>query len=133
MSTQRKLVHSELIPIRWGDMDAMGHVNNTVYFRYMEQVRVSWMLAVGNSVTISESEAPVIINASCTFLKPITYPGTVEAKMYIDNPGRSSFESYYELWVNQQLYAQGTAKMVWIDVKQNKAIPLPEFIKRFFE
>ena len=39
---RRKLVHTEIIPIRWGDMDAMGHVNNTVYFRYMEQARICW-------------------------------------------------------------------------------------------
>ncbi|MEP7084173.1 MAG: thioesterase family protein, partial [Betaproteobacteria bacterium] len=42
MINERKLVLLENIPIRWGDMDAMGHVNNTIYFRYMEQVRVSW-------------------------------------------------------------------------------------------
>ena len=42
MSEDRKLVHVERIPIRWGDMDAMGHVNNTVYFRYMEQARIGW-------------------------------------------------------------------------------------------
>ena len=32
-ATKRKLVHTEIMAIRWGDMDAMGHVNNTVYFR----------------------------------------------------------------------------------------------------
>jgi acyl-CoA thioester hydrolase len=29
-----------VIPIRWGDMDAMGHVNNTIYFRYFETIRI---------------------------------------------------------------------------------------------
>ena len=38
----RKLVHSVAMPMRWGDMDAQGHVNNTVYFRYMEEARVEW-------------------------------------------------------------------------------------------
>jgi hypothetical protein len=33
---RKKLVYEMTIPIRWGDMDAMGHVNNTSYFRYME-------------------------------------------------------------------------------------------------
>ena len=37
---EKKLVHVERIAIRWGDMDAMGHVNNTVYFRFMEQTRI---------------------------------------------------------------------------------------------
>ncbi len=36
MEKRRKLVHVTTMPIRWGDMDAYGHVNNTVYFRYME-------------------------------------------------------------------------------------------------
>ena len=42
MHKKRKLAQLEHIPIRWGDMDALGHVNAPIYFRYMEQVRVSW-------------------------------------------------------------------------------------------
>jgi acyl-CoA thioester hydrolase len=40
---QKKLAHEMVMPIRWGDMDAMGHVNNTVYFRYLEVVRIEWL------------------------------------------------------------------------------------------
>ena len=47
METQRKLVHTGLIPIRWGDMDAYGHVNNTVFFRFMEQCRVEYLEKLG--------------------------------------------------------------------------------------
>ena len=43
MTAKRKLVHTEILAIRWGDMDALGHVNNTVYFRFMEQARISWL------------------------------------------------------------------------------------------
>ena len=39
----KKLTHEMVIPIRWGDMDAMGHVNNTLYFRYCEIVRIEWL------------------------------------------------------------------------------------------
>ena len=46
---QKKLVHEVVIPIRWGDMDAMGHVNNTTYFRYLETCRIDWMHAAGAS------------------------------------------------------------------------------------
>lgn len=44
---QKKLVHSMHLDVRWGDMDALGHVNNAVYFRYLESVRVEWLRAVG--------------------------------------------------------------------------------------
>ena len=46
----RKLIHTALIPIRWGDMDAYNHVNNTIYFRYMEQVRVEYLESIGYSI-----------------------------------------------------------------------------------
>ena len=44
---RKKLVHQMEIPIRWGDMDAMGHVNNTVYFRYLETLRIEWFRSIG--------------------------------------------------------------------------------------
>ena len=82
MEHRRKLVHVTQIPIRWGDMDAYGHVNNTVYFRFMEQARVEWIEAL--QVPVRPGGAgPVIVNASCTFLIPMNYPGTVEVRTYV--------------------------------------------------
>jgi len=39
----RILVHTSLQPLRWADMDMLGHVNNVAYFRYMEQARIEWL------------------------------------------------------------------------------------------
>ncbi|TMG85764.1 MAG: acyl-CoA thioesterase, partial [Betaproteobacteria bacterium] len=46
MTSVRNPAHTTKVPIRWGDMDAQGHVNNTVYFRYMEQARIEWLAGV---------------------------------------------------------------------------------------
>jgi acyl-CoA thioester hydrolase len=129
MHKERKLTLLEHIPIRWGDMDAMGHVNNTVYFRYMEQVRVSWFEKTFGELSGSRKEGMVIVNASCNFLKPLTYPGLVEVRMLFGAASRSSVESYYEMRINDQLYADGAAKIVWIDVQRGKAMPLPDVIR----
>ena len=43
----KKLVHEMVMPIRWGDMDAMGHLNNASYMRFMETVRIEWFSAIG--------------------------------------------------------------------------------------
>lgn len=91
MNSQRKLVQSSLIPIRWGDMDAYGHVNNTIYFRFMEQCRVEYLELLGFKVR-PEGSAPVIINASCTFLVPLNYPGVVDIRMYCGQPGAAAFQ-----------------------------------------
>src|SRR5438105_12390891 len=88
MHDPRVLVHTSRQPIRWGDMDAFRHVNNTVYFRYMEQARLEWLYA--QLPHADGPTGPVIVNASCTFLVPRVYPGTVEARLLLGDLGRSS-------------------------------------------
>src|SRR5258705_9780766 len=73
-----KLMHVERIAIRWGDMDAMGHVNNTVYFRYMEQARIGWFDALVPRGEAWKATGIVIANASFNFKRPSTYPGKWE-------------------------------------------------------
>lgn len=126
----RRLVRTSLIPIRWGDMDAYGHVNNTIYFRYMEQARCEWLEALGYKVA-PEGHAPVIINASCTFLVPLTYPGTVEVRLFAGHVGRSSVETHYELRLvgEDTLYSEGAAKIVWMDAATGKSVPIPDALR----
>lgn len=125
-----KLVHTSLIPIRWGDMDAYGHVNNTIYFRYMEQCRVEYVELLGFKVMPAGS-GPVIINASGTFLLPLGYPGIVEVRMFCGPPGRSSVPTYYEIrrQGDDTLYASGAAKMVWMEVASGKSIAIPDALR----
>lgn len=129
MHKERKLVFVEHMPIRWGDMDALQHVNAPVYFRYMEQVRVSWYEQMFGELSGSMQEGVVIANASCNFMKSLTYPGTVEVKMYFGAAGRASVESYYELRMDDILYADGAARIVWIDLREGKSRPLPDSIR----
>ena len=129
MTPARKLVHSVSIPIRWGDMDAQGHVNNTVYFRYMEQARVEWLESVREGAGDVGGLGSVIVNASCTFKLPLSYPGVIEVRMLVDAPGRSSLDTHYELWMNDRKYAEGSARIVWIDVNTQRSTPLPERLR----
>jgi len=129
MSSTRKLVHSVSVPVRWGDMDAQGHVNNTVYFRYMEQARVEWLESLRTHAGDINGLGSVIVNASCTFLLPLSYPGIVDVRMYIDPPGRSSIDSHYELWMSDRKYAEGSARIVWIDQRTQRSAPLPEQVR----
>lgn len=123
----RKHVHSARIAIRWGDMDAFGHVNNTVYFRYMEQARIEWLQQIGGNFSVEQG--PVLINAQCSFLRQLKYPGEVEVRSYIGTIGRSSFETMYEIGrvdMPGVIFAEGAAKIVWIDFNLEKSVPLPD-------
>ena len=132
MEKARRLAHVERIPIRWGDMDAMGHVNNTVYFRYMEQARISWFGALVPEDEAWQSTGIVIANAICNYRRPITYPGTVEVKLFVGPPGGSSVPTYYELRVGNDAtpYADGEAVVVFIDLKLQKPARMPEDIRQ---
>ncbi|EEA02960.1 thioesterase superfamily protein [Burkholderia sp. H160] len=124
------------MPIRWGDMDAFGHVNNTVYFRYMEQVRISWFEHMDFLDHRLDGQGPVIVNASMEFLKQLHYPGDVIGRMSVATPGRSSFDTAFELLRADEpdtLYARGAARCVWIDYAAGKSMPVPDVLRATIE
>jgi len=133
--SEMKLVHTSIMPVRWGDMDAFGHVNNTVYFRYMEQARIEWMASFMD-LSQQSTVAPVLVNAQCDFLRSLKYPDQIEVAMYLSSPGRSSFETQYQIFrlgSDKVLCAQGTGKVVWVDSVLEKSVPLPENVLAQFK
>ncbi|WP_298923916.1 thioesterase family protein [uncultured Ramlibacter sp.] len=128
---KKKFVYEMVIPIRWGDMDAMGHVNNTIYFRYLEIARLEWLRSIGIALD-PRGEGLVIINAFCTFHRQFEFPGDILVKMYVSDPGRSSFESWATMERTDQLgtiYASGGATTVWVDFPAQKSLPLPDWVR----
>ncbi|MFQ5755437.1 MAG: acyl-CoA thioesterase [Acidiferrobacterales bacterium] len=133
MNEQRALLHSLTFPVRWGDMDALGHINSATYFTYMEQARVGWLESLGIKIAADVSEGPVIATATCTFEQPVIYPANLEVRLYGGPPGRSSFESYYELRDAARpdtVFAQGRARVVWVDYSTGRSAPLPPEIRK---
>jgi acyl-CoA thioester hydrolase len=131
----KKLVHEMRIPIRWGDMDAMNHVNNTIYFRYLEIARIDWMRSIGCQPD-PDGEGPVIVNAFCNFYKQLEYPGEVLLKMYVSDPGRTSFESWGTMERADDpgvIYAAGGATTVWVNFPAQKSAPLPNKMRQYLE
>ncbi|MCC6212929.1 MAG: acyl-CoA thioesterase [Burkholderiales bacterium] len=131
MTEERRLIHVERIPIRWGDMDAMGHVNNALYFRYMEQARIGCFDALVPRGEAWQSTGIVIVNASCNYRRPITYPGTVEVRVSVGAPGGSSVPTYYELHVDADPvpYADGAAVVVFVDRRTQRPARIPGAIR----
>lgn len=129
MSEYQEVFRSTM-PIRWGDMDAFGHVNNTVYFRYAEQLRIDWLEAA--AVPMRAGQGPVIVTASMNFRKQLQYPGQVLCVMSARAPGRSSIDTLYELRRSDDpdvVYADGGARIVWVDYTASKSIALPDEVR----
>jgi acyl-CoA thioester hydrolase len=123
---ERRLVHVETIPIRWGDMDAMQHVNNVNYFRYMEQARLGWIDGLRDLIA-AEGLGTVIVSTTCNYRRPLVYPGNVEVRVMVGRVGGSSVTTLYEMRLqgDPAVYADGSAVAVWINMKSGKAVRVP--------
>jgi len=132
--SDKKQVHVMRQAIRWGDMDAFGHVNNTVYFRYMESARIAFLEQAAGDLDV-QGQGPVIVTAYCTFLKQLKYPGDIEIRSYAGPGGRSSFELTHEIRMVDAdgnadvVHAEGGGKVVWVNFAAEKSVPLPESLK----
>lgn len=111
-------------------MDAFGHVNNTVYFRYMEIMRIDWLQQrLGKR---DSADGPVIVNAFCNFLRQFTFPGDVLARMYVGRVGNTSADTYVTMALSDApdtVCAEGGARMVWVRYADQKSVPLPATLR----
>lgn len=129
-----RLLHRLTLAVRWGDMDALGHINNATYFTYFEQARVAWLegLAGGaEGLTAGTASGPVVVTAACEFRAPVTYPATVVVELYGEPPGRSSFGTRYRLTDagDGRIYALGSARVVWVDHRAGRSMALPQAVR----
>jgi acyl-CoA thioester hydrolase len=123
------------IPLRWGDMDAMAHLNNVMYFRLMEEARIQWLAQFGFP-TLPSGEAPILAHAACDFVRAMTYPGVAVVKQIITRVGRSSVEMSLAIERKDEpgtVYATGRTVIVWYDYSAGKSAPSPEAVRARIE
>ena len=123
----------EEIPVQWGDMDARGHVNNTVYFRYFESSRI----ALFHSLNVYEEmeasgDAPILVYTHCNFKAPITYPDTIYVGAKITSIEDSKVRITHSM-VSKNLnreVAEGEALVVWYNYHNQKKEIISEKLNR---
>ena len=128
----KKLVFESRQSVRWGDMDAMGHVNNAMYFRYLESARIDWFTAVGFRPD-PQGQGPVIVNAFCNFYRQLEYPGDILVSLYVSDAARTTFETWATIEKLSEpgvVCAAGGATTIWVDFPRQKAVELPDWIRK---
>jgi len=125
------------LPIRWGDMDALGHVNNTIYFQFCESARMAYFDAIDLTRFQSKpTDGPAIVTANLSFRRQLHYPGTVLASANVTKVSGRSFVLSYRIRnaADGETAADGDSVCVWVDYDAGKAMPLPdEMVKAFAE
>jgi acyl-CoA thioester hydrolase len=130
----KKKIHETIISVRWGDMDSYRHINNTVYFRYMEQARIEWITSLGFSCT-AEKEAMIMVNGFCNFYKQVSFPASLRVSTFVGQIGNSTVDLINTMELIEASADQGPvlcddggATMLWVDLEKNKSMPWPESI-----
>ncbi len=129
-------LHQLSIPVRWGDMDSLGHVNNIVYFQFFESVRMDWLekvRAAQPSTSDIHDQGIVIVDNHAEYIVPVVCPATAVVRMAAHSPGRSSFVSTYTITVDDTLTTRGHARIVWVSNQDMKSMPMPEHIRHLID
>ena len=128
-------VYRKIVPLRWGDLDAMNHLNNTLYFRLMEEARISWFRENDLILRLGD-EGPILAFASCDFLKPMSYPCEALITQTVTRVGRSSMDLDLNIEGDEAmplLYAKGKNVLVWMDYASGKSAPWPDALRAALE
>ena len=117
------------VPVAWGDMDAFGHVNNTVYIRWFETARIVLCEQLGLTIDRPEGVGPILASVTCDFVAPVEYPSTVVTKARVTNIGDRSLGVEHLVTLNGAAVARGTAVMVLFDYARGESVPVPDEIR----
>ena len=116
-------------PVAWGDMDAFGHVNNVLYYRYMESARIRYM----DELNIFQHDVyTVVASNQCKYIRPVFYPDQLKIGARVEEMRNSALRMSYLLWSEQQqaIVALGEAVMVCVDKENMLKLPIPEIIRQ---
>lgn len=127
-----KLLNTLKIPVRWMDLDAYSHVNNSKYFDYMTEARAGLL---GEIIKKSDLCQFILVDTHCNFKKPYFYLDTIILEQFSENIGNSSFSLYYRFSKEEAdgIYAEGTAKLVCFDPINKRVMRVPTIIKNLLD
>ena len=132
MSLDNRLALFRLpIALRWRDLDAFNHVNNSNFMTYLEEARIRWFESLGEQ-WVTDATAPLLAAVQMNYRVPIPYPAEVIVELFADRVGNSSVTIGHAIASadGATLYADGHVVMVWVDRASGRPTPLPGIVRR---
>lgn len=121
------------LPVQWGEMDAYGHVNNTVMFRYFESARIAYLERCGFTESYERDRIGAILHSThCRFRLPLFYPDTVVVGARAQGVEDDRFTMGYLAISESQagVAAEGTGVIVSYDYVNRHVTPIPDSVRR---
>lgn len=125
------------LPVQWGELDAFGHVNNAVYFRWFETARIAYLERIGlgdkhaGQMASGGDIGPILAAISCNYRRQIKYPDTILIGARITRIGRTSLTMTHSLWseMQQALAADGESTVVVFNYQANRPERVPDDLR----
>jgi acyl-CoA thioester hydrolase len=120
------------VDVQWGDQDAFGHVNNTVYLRWFEIGRISYVAKLGLSHDKTKpTPAPILAAVTCNFLRQVTFPDRVQVATRVVRVGNRSLAMEHVVLseTHRVLVAEGTSTVVNFDYRAGQSCPLSDELR----
>ncbi|HET6553342.1 MAG TPA: thioesterase family protein [Dyella sp.] len=118
------------IGVRWRDLDAFNHVNNSNYLTYLEEARLQWLRHVPG--WFDEQSMPVLAASEINYRRPIEWPAQLHVELSCERLGNSSITLAHRILDandDNALYSDGKVVMVWMNPATGKPVPLPQSIR----
>jgi acyl-CoA thioester hydrolase len=117
--------------IDWSELDLFKHVNNIVFYRYIQSMRITYFEEMKILENFDELQiGPILRRCACDFLKPLHCPGNVTIKSKLGFIGNTSFGFKYHLFNDDdELVAEGEDVIVYYDFNKKEKCPIPEKFK----
>jgi len=115
----------------WGDMDAFGHVNNTVYLRYFETARIAWFEKIGaNEHKARTGIGPILASIQCNYRLPLEYPDRIQiaCRGRILSPKKINTQYVVVSEKHGAVAAEGEGLLVYYDYAKGRSCEIPEVI-----
>jgi acyl-CoA thioester hydrolase len=128
--TARKILFRMPMALRWRDLDAFQHVNNSNFLTYLEEARIRWFES-WQGEWVNDAIAPLLAAVQLNYRMPIPYPADVAVELFAEKVGNTSVTVGHRVVSGDgaTLYADGHVVMVWIDRASGRPVPLPEAVR----
>lgn len=124
------------LPVEWGDMDAFGHVNNVIFYRYFENSRIAYLEKIGVWEHMEKHKVgPILASSRCKYKVPLTYPDTVSvgSRVTIIKEDRFLMEHVIYSHKNEKVAAEGEGTIVIFDYRKGAKAAVPEHVRNNIE
>jgi acyl-CoA thioester hydrolase len=114
------------LPTRWGDLDPLGHVNNSRFFTFDESARLGYFdELMRNDPTFWTVRGFILARIECDFIAQLKHPALLRVGFRIARLGRSSMDTLAGMFVDDRLIAVSRGVLVWFNYERQKSEPVP--------